>query len=142
MLDGIFTSEIYQVLEKSLNASSLQHQMISNNISNVDTPGFKRSEVVFQNKLEQVLGLNEKNYLPLMITHKNHIPIVPELTINNINPEIVTKTETSLRTDENNVDIDFEMSKMAENTAYYSSLAQLTSLKFKELISVITEGRR
>ncbi len=142
MIEGIFSSEIYQVLEKSLNAASLQHQMISNNIANVDTPGFKRSEVVFQNKLEQVLGLKEKNYLPLMITHKNHIPIVPELTINDINPEIVTKTETSLRTDENNVDIDFEMSKMAENTAYYSSLAQLTSLKLKELISAITEGRR
>ena len=142
MIEGIFSSEIYQVLEKSLNAASLQHQMISNNIANVDTPGFKRSEVVFQNKLEQVLGLKETNYLPLMITHKNHIPIVPEITINDINPEIVTKTETSLRTDENNVDIDFEMSKMAENTAYYSSLAQLTSLKFKELISAITEGRR
>jgi len=142
MLEGIFSSEIYQVLEKSLNAAALQHQMISNNIANVDTPGFKRSEVVFQNKLEEVLGLKEKNYLPLMVTHKNHIPLVPELTINDINPEIVTKTETSLRTDENNVDIDFEMSKMAENTAYYSSLAELTSLKFKELVSVITEGRR
>lgn len=142
MLESIFSSEIYQVLEKSLNAASLQHQIISNNIANIDTPGFKRSEVIFQNKLEQVLGLKEKNYLPLTITHKNHIQIVPELTINDINPEIVTKTETSLRTDENNVDIDFEMSKMAENTAYYSALAQLTSLKLKELLSVITEGRR
>ncbi|MCX8093287.1 MAG: flagellar basal body rod protein FlgB [Candidatus Goldbacteria bacterium] len=142
MLQGIFSSEIFQVLEKSLNAASLQHQMISNNIANVDTPGFKRSEVVFQNKLAQVLGFKEANYLPLKVTHKNHISIVPELTIDDINPEIVTKTETSLRTDENNVDIDFEMAKMAENTAYYSSLAQLTSLKFKELISVITEGRR
>ncbi|HPD18184.1 MAG TPA: flagellar basal body rod protein FlgB [Candidatus Goldiibacteriota bacterium] len=142
MLEGIFSSEIYQVLQKSLNAASLQHQIISNNIANVDTPGFKRSEVVFQNKLEQVLGLQEKNYLPLTLTHKNHIPVVPELTIDKINPEIVTKTETSLRTDKNNVDIDFEMSRMAENTAYYSSIAQLTSLKLKELISAITEGRR
>lgn len=142
MLEGFYTSEIYRVLEKSLNAASLQHQMISNNIANVDTPGFKRSEVVFQNKLEQVLGLKKKNYLPLMITHENHIPIVLDITIDEINPEIITKTETSLRTDENNVDIDFEMSKMAENTAYYSALAQLTSLKLKELISVITEGRR
>ena len=38
MLEGIFSSEVYQVLEKSLNASSLQHKMISNNIANVIRP--------------------------------------------------------------------------------------------------------
>jgi flagellar basal-body rod protein FlgB len=142
MIDGIFASEIYQVLEKSLNAASLQHQMISNNISNVDTPGFKRSEVVFQSKLNEVLGFKEAAYLPLTVTDKNHIPIVPNLTINDINPEIVVNNETSLRTDDNNVDIDFEMSKLAENTAYYSSLAQLTSLKLANLQSVISDGRK
>jgi flagellar basal-body rod protein FlgB len=142
MIDGIFASEIYQVLEKSLNAASLQHQMISNNIANVDTPGYKRSEVVFQSKLNEVLGLKDKEYLPLYITHKNHIPIVPNLTLNDINPEIIVNNETSLRTDDNNVDIDSEMSKLAENTAYYSSLAQLTSLKLGTLQSVISDGRK
>ena len=142
MIDGIFASEIYQVLEKSLNAASLQHQMISNNISNVDTPGYKRSEVVFQSKLDAVLGLKDKEYLPLTITDKNHISIVPNLTINDINPEIIVNNETSSRNDGNNVDIDSEMSKLAENTAYYSSLAQLTSLKLGTLQSVITDGRK
>jgi flagellar basal-body rod protein FlgB len=142
MIDGIFASEIYQVLEKSLNAASMQHQMISNNISNVDTPGFKRSEVVFQSKLNEVLGFKEVAYLPLTVTNKNHIPIVPNLTVSDINPEIVVNNETSLRTDDNNVDIDSEMSKLAENTAYYSSLAQLTSLKLGMLQSVISDGRK
>lgn len=142
MIDGIFASEIYQVLEKSLNSASLQHQMISNNISNVDTPGYKRSEVVFQSKLNEVLGMQDKSYLPLSVTHKNHISIVPNLTINDINPEIIVNSETSLRTDGNNVDIDFEMTKLAENTAYYSSLAQLTSLKLGTLQSVISDGRK
>jgi flagellar basal-body rod protein FlgB len=142
MIDGIFSSELYQVLQKSLNAASMQHQMISNNISNVDTPGYKRSEVVFQSKLNEVLGTQDKSYLPMTVTHKNHIPIVPNLTINDINPEIVVNNETSLRTDGNNVDIDSEMTKLAENTAYYSSLAQLTSLKIGGLQSVISDGRK
>lgn len=142
MIDGIFSSEIYKVLEKSLNAASMQHQMISNNISNVDTPGYKRSEVVFQSKLNEVLGFKDKVFLPLAVTHQNHISVSPNITINDINPEIIVNNETSLRTDDNNVDIDVEMSKLAENTAYYSSLAQLTSLKLSGLQSVISDGRK
>jgi len=137
MVDGIISSEIYQILEKSLNAASLQQQMTSNNIANVNTPGYKRSEVVFQSKLDQALNSAEKNYLPLTVTNKNHISIVPEMTIDSINPEIITDTQTASRNDDNNVDIDIEMSKMAENTAYYASLAQLTSMKLGMLSEVI-----
>jgi len=127
-----------KILEKSLNAASLQHQLITNNIANVDTPGFKASEVVFQSKLQQALDKTQDDYLRLKLTNKNHIPIVPEMTINNVEPEIVTRTETSLRTDDNNVDIDSEMSKMAENTVYYSTLSELMSLKLGMLKNVIT----
>lgn len=142
MIDGILSSEIYQVLEKSLNAASMQHQMISNNISNVNTPGYKRAEVVFQSKLEQALGMKDKNYLPLMMTHRNHFDVVPNISLEKVEPEIVVNNETSLRPDENNVDIDAEMAKMAENTAYYSSIAQLTSLKLGMLQGVISDGRK
>jgi flagellar basal-body rod protein FlgB len=137
MIDGIISSEIYQILEKSLNASSLQQQMISNNIANVNTPGYKRSEVVFQSKLDQLIGGKDKAYLPLTVTNVNHISLSPSFTIDSLQPEIVTNNETSLRNDGNNVDIDSEMAKMAENTAYYSSMAQLTSSKLTSLMSLI-----
>ena len=142
MLDGILSSDIYQVLEKALNASSMQHQVISNNIANVNTPGFKASEVVFQNKLDRVLNSREVNYMPLKVTHSSHIPIEENMTLDMIRPEIITRNETAMRNDDNNVDIDTEMAKMAENTAYYSSLAQITSTKIAGLRSVITDGRQ
>ncbi|MFP4465467.1 MAG: flagellar basal body rod protein FlgB [Candidatus Goldiibacteriota bacterium] len=142
MIDGIFSSEIYQILEKSLSAASMQHKMVANNIANAETPGYKRSEVVFQNKLAEILDDSAKNYLPLNITNSRHIPIMPNMNISDLEPEIVTRTETSLRTDKNNVDIDSEMSKLAENTASYSTLARLTSLKLGMLKTAITEGRR
>lgn len=137
MVDGIISSEIYQILEKSLNAASMQQQMTSNNIANVNTPGFKRSEVVFQSKLDQVLNGTEKGFLPLTVTNKNHIPLTQHMTLDTVNPEIITNNETSMRNDGNNVDIDSEMAKMAENTALYSSLAQLTSMKLGMLSAVI-----
>ncbi|HDQ25936.1 MAG TPA: flagellar basal body rod protein FlgB [bacterium] len=142
MIDGILSGEIYQILEKSMNASSLQHTAITNNISNVDTPGYKRSEVVFQSKLEQVLYGRGKEYMPLALTHKNHIDIFPRLTINEIKPEIIANNEMSSRQDGNNVDIDAEMAKLAQNTAYYSTIAGLVSLKLSSLQDVIHDGRR
>jgi len=116
--------------------------MISNNISNVDTPGYKRSEVVFQSMLNEALGLKDKQEMPLYVTHVNHIPISPVITVQKVEPEIVVNNETSLRADDNNVDIDSEMTKLAENTAFYSALAQLTSMKISGLQSVISEGRK
>ncbi len=142
MIDAIFSSEIYQILEKSLNAASQQHKLISNNIANVDTPGYKTSEVVFQSKLQEILNNKDKNYFPLKITHPKHIPLLPDININNIEPETITRAETTSRNDGNNVDIDMEMSKLAENTAYYSTLAQLMSLKLTMLKDAISEGRR
>lgn len=142
MLEGIFSSEVYQVLEKSLNASSLQHKLISNNIANVNTPGFKRSEVVFQSKLSEVLDKKDKEFLPLAVTNLKHIPSGTDFTLAQLQPEIVTNAETSLRTDENNVDIDFEMAKMAENTTTYSTVAQLMSMKLSGLKTAISEGGR
>lgn len=142
MINGFFSSEIYQILEKSLNAASQQHKLISNNIANVETPGFKTSEVIFQSKLREILDSKEKNYLPLKVTHPNHISIIPDLKIEDIEPEIITRTETTSRNDGNNVDIDLEMSKLAENTTYYSTIAQLITLKLSGLKDVITEGRR
>lgn len=143
MIDAILaSSEAYQILEKALNASSLQHKMISNNIANVDTPGFKSTEVAFQSKLREVLNNQGKSYLPLKVTHPNHIPLTPDISVSEVEPEIITRTETTGRNDGNNVDIDMEMARLAENTAYYTSAAQLLSGKIGLLRSVISDGRR
>ena len=72
----------------------------------------------------------------------NGISVGDAIKITEVEPEIVTKTETSLRNDKNNVDIDSEMTQLAENTAYYSTIAQLTSLKLGMLQNVVTDGRR
>ncbi|MCR4398803.1 MAG: flagellar biosynthesis protein FlgB, partial [Firmicutes bacterium] len=49
---------------------------------------------------------------------------------------------TSQRNDRNNVDIDREMTLLAENTLLYNALARQLSQKISLLRTVITEGRR
>jgi flagellar basal-body rod protein FlgB len=93
--------------------------------------------VVFKSKLDAIISGKETNYLPLMVTDKNHIPLVEDMSLSKLEPQVVTNTETTSRNDGNNVDIDNEMAQMAENTAYYSALAQLTSDKLSLLQTAI-----
>ena len=135
-MNSIVSSDKLAVMESALGAAALRHRVISNNIANVNTPGFKKSEVSFEDQLESLLNGDGKK-VALVRTHEKHLPL-PERQVGPVVKEI---TNTSLRVDGNNVDIDAEMAGMAKNTIYYDALAQQISKYFSGLRSVITGGR-
>lgn len=137
-MSGLFSNSIYKVLETSINGATLKQQVLSNNIANVDTPGFKRSDVEFKSLLKQSLqqgGVSGK------LTHQKHIPI-GKATVSNVSPKVFLDKRTSMRLDGNNVDIELESAEMAKNTIYHSAMTQQLVNKFNSLHSVISEGRR
>lgn len=107
----------YSLIKKSLDASSERSRVIAHNIANVNTPGYKASHVVFEEKLNNVLS-NES--IGLRTTHKNHIN--DGSTISTVSPEVEKDTSTSMKLDGNNVDIDSEMSDLAANNILYNTL--------------------
>ena len=52
----LFSDKVPGVLKKGLNMMSARQNLISSNISNVDTPGFKASDIDFQGQLRAALG--------------------------------------------------------------------------------------
>ncbi|BBB93192.1 flagellar basal body rod protein FlgB [Methylomusa anaerophila] len=140
VLNSLVGSTQVKVLEQALNASSFRQRVISNNIANVDTPGFKKSEVSFEDQLNKAIGVNNEKKLPLVRTNGRHLPLPLQGT--DIAPEIQTITNTSLRNDGNNVDIDIEMASLAKNSIYYDALAQQMNRYFSGIKSAINEGRR
>jgi flagellar basal-body rod protein FlgB len=143
MIDKIFAGELMSMIQRSLDAGALQHRVLSNNLANVDTPGFKRSEVVFQDKLKAALENKESeaSRLPLRLTHPNHISNDGTSPLSSIKPSVVTENQTTMRNDGNNVDIDTEMAKLSENTVYYNTLAQIMAQRLTLLRSAIREGK-
>ena len=137
-MTGLFSSSIYRVLETSIHGATLKQQVLSNNIANVETPGFKRSDVEFKSLLRQ--SLNEGG-IRGKITHKNHLPIGKK-SLNHVSPKVFLDNRTSMRLDGNNVDIELESAEMAKNTIYHSVMAQQLTKKFNTLHSVISDGRR
>jgi len=137
MLGKLFNGS--RILEKSLDASWVRNEAISQNIANVDTPGYKRKTVSFEEYLNEAMddsGFRGRR------TDRRHIPIGGG-NIDDIGIRITEDNKAlSYRLDGNNVDIDNEMASMAKNTIQYNTLIQRINGQFRKLRSAINEGRR
>ncbi len=121
-----------QSLEKALNATAARQNVISQNIANVDTPFYKAKEVVFKHELEKAVAIQAKK------THKRHIDFKYHTTSDYI---IQTKNNTVMNNNGNNVDIDKEMSLLAENQILYNALIERLNGKFNTIKTVVRGGK-
>lgn len=134
MINGIFNS--IDFLKIALDGSVLRHTAISDNIANVNTPGYKRKTVDFENLLK---GELEKNKLRLSTTNSRHIG---GTSIGNLNLAIKEQNNIAVRRDGNSVNIDIEVAERTKNEIYYSSISRQLSRQFETINSVINEGGR
>lgn len=107
-----------QLLAKSVQASMLRHKTIAHNIANVTTPGFKRSEVSFEEEMQMAMGQGTR--LKGRRTSSKHMALGKGQDIADINAVIYKPNDPTLPSGVNNVDIDMEMAKLAENQIAYS----------------------
>lgn len=135
MLDKIFSETGMVTAMKELDATSLRQKIIANNIANVNTPGFKRSDVSFEDKLQAAIGSENGS---LVTTNPMHFSSgVSSSLIEGISPEVVADGSPAVREDGNNVDVDKEMTDLAKNTITNESFNKILSDKFKTLQTVI-----
>ncbi|MEW6572608.1 MAG: flagellar basal body rod protein FlgB [Bacillota bacterium] len=132
---SIFDDPVKNAVSKSLDAAALRQRVIANNIANVDTPGFKKSVVRFEDSLKRVL---KTGALPLRVTDRRHINTND---LSSAEPRLERVETTTLRTDGNNVDVDEEMVTLVTNTVSYRAAAHFISGKFAKLRYVISGGR-
>jgi flagellar basal-body rod protein FlgB len=135
VVKSILSSNQETVLENALSAAALRHRVISNNIANVNTPGFKRSDVVFEDQLAQAISQNTSE---LSLTNDRHFP---GMRSGGFSPFVAVESNTTMRADGNNVDVDAEMANLAKNNIYYDSVAQMLSRYLTNLKAAIREGR-
>lgn len=128
----LLSSQTIRALERGLSASSLRNKAIAQNIANVDTPKYKSKDVVFQKELELAKRLQAKK------TNAHHIDFSTSTQGNGY--EIRTNTNTVMKNNENNVDIDREMAILAENQIYYNALIDRINGKFSSLKTVARGG--
>jgi len=118
------------VLEKACDAGWMRNSVISNNIANVDTPGYKRKDVDFE------------VYLNCAVSGGSSL----DDEIAGIDLETITGTTytdyatVDYRLDGNNVDIDTENVELAKNQMKYYTMLDSISQEFTRLKSVMKSG--
>lgn len=113
------------VLDKAADASWIRNEAISNNIANVDTPGYKRQDVNFEEQLRKAM----KNSRYISIDER-----VANVDLERLNPITYRDHSTlSYRLDGNNVDIDTENVELASNQIRYQGLTDSISKHFEGL---------
>ena len=138
MLEQIMNSPNFNYLGRGLAAANLRQEVISNNIANVNTPNFKKSDVVFEELLAKEIGMDDSGRLPLVRTHDRHLPVG---MIGGAKAVIQEDDTTTMRVDNNNVDIDIEMASLAKNQLYYNAMATELGGYVNKLKNVITSGQ-
>jgi len=130
--------ESVDLLQKGLQASWVRNSVIRNNIANVETPGFKSSEVVFESLIAQSLSGSDFHGRK---TRDRHIDIGAAGDINAVSPRITETYSTAMRMDENNVDIEAENANLAQNSIQYNTLMLKLNSELNRIKLAVTEGR-
>ena len=131
----LFSDSVPTLMKKSLNFMSTRQTLISSNISNADTPGFKASDIDFQAQLRAAIG--SKGSLNLRTTNEKHIgPSTSDIMDLAADP---FEEDAAAKSNGNNVDIDHEMAKMAENQILYNATVQLMMKKGATVGAAVTE---
>ncbi|GIP46676.1 flagellar basal body rod protein FlgB [Paenibacillus sp. DXFW5] len=124
-------------LDTAIQAANLRQGVISNNIANVDTPYFKRSSVSFESMLQAEMN-DGMPALQGRRTNVRHFVIGPTNEVPE--PVVGTDQSTAMNNNQNNVDIDSEMTKLAENQLRYNAYVEQMNYLIKMKRTAV-EGR-
>ena len=120
------------LLTASANYSWKRNEVISSNIANVDTPGYKSQDVSFESVLSAAVAKGSS-------TSQSLTKVVSEINYDHVRPTIYTdNSNLSYRIDQNNVDIDTEQIELASNQLYYQGVIDSMSQEFSRMKTAMT----
>jgi flagellar basal-body rod protein FlgB len=101
------------VLARVLDNTSLRHRVIAQNVANVNTPGYRRLEIAFEDLLSAASDASPSK------------------------PQVVEVPGTE-RVDGNTVDIDREMGDLTKNALLFQAATQILASRMAAMRSAIT----
>ncbi len=125
-----------RLIQAALGGLALRQRVVADNVANASTPGFKASEVHFEDALRQAMrpsGSMELSGVPNGLQ---------PITTANATPEVSVMNNAGIHSSGNSVDIDEQMLTLAESNLTYNALAQIMSERMRSIRTVISGGRR
>jgi flagellar basal-body rod protein FlgB len=113
-----------RALKYGLDGLSSRQQIISRNLANIDTPGYQAQTVNFEDTIRQALA--DQDRASLRVSDPRHLAGGPGQALGF---SVTNRSGGSFRTDQNNVDIDVELTDMSETGIQYQAVTQMASKK-------------
>lgn len=123
------------VAQRALNGLSYRKDLISQNIANIDTPGYLAKEVNFEETLKRVM--DDGTNLVQNKTRAGHMSMDDTSTSDFY--AVQNRPGGSLRNDGNDVDMDQELIEMTETELKYQTLTSVVSKKLALLKAIASE---
>ena len=113
------TDSQFDMLSRLLNVASLRHQVIAQNVANVNTPGYRQRDVSFEDTFLRQLDTNDPRGTAAA-------------------PRVIEGSGGAERIDGNNVDIDMEIGRLQKNTLLHNAFVQILAGNIATMRSAIT----
>ena len=106
------------ILKNMLDLASARHRIISSNIANADTPGYKTKDIDFYEEMQRAISAKHTS-----------------------SPRIFEEASLLSNRDENTVSIELETEKLVENAILYEASAHFLTKQFIMIKEDIKGGR-
>jgi flagellar basal-body rod protein FlgB len=107
--------DITSALEAGLKAANLRNKVVANNLANLNTPGYRRSQVEFEDLLGEAMESRKGGDL------------------DSLEPKVVQPTDTQADATGNNVDLDTEVGEMVKNGAAYKTYLRILNKLYRQM---------
>jgi flagellar basal-body rod protein FlgB len=111
-------TKVIELASRALDLAALRHSLVSSNLANIDTPGYRTRDVDFARELRRASD-----------------------GLNGVEPRVQEVRGLIARPDGNNVSLEREGLSLADTQLRYRLSVQLLRAEFRRLLAAINEGR-
>lgn len=115
-----------RALAAAVKFREMRQEVISSNVANAETPGYKAKRLDFESALARALDVDGE--MGMKVEDSRHFD-VGSGGFDNLQPEVYEDPNGIVSEDGNTVDREAEMVRMAENKVMYDALIQLMNKK-------------
>ena len=113
------TNNIVDLLQAGIKAEGLRQQAISSNIANMETPGYQRIDVRFEELVANALNSSS------------------DVDAGDIEPQIFQPHDTLTKSNGNDVNLELEIGDMVKNSLTHTAYVRLLHQKFSQIEEAI-----
>ena len=110
------TSNIIDFLDAGLRAETLRQKAIANNVANLQTPGYRRVDINFEDLLSDAMKADPE-----------------EVDLDEIVPTLYQPKQTPVQANGNDVELEGEVGQMVKNTLLHKTYIRLLSKQYQQM---------